>query len=102
MGLALASVSPFLYHWLWKGGNMSWIDQRKYADKFIALFSDNKVMPSEWKHSIPLYIVQQPITVAINAKNFADGIQYNLELYGVEIPPEKLAKSEYSKDFLIH
>jgi hypothetical protein len=45
--------------------------------------------------------VQQPILVAINAKNFADGIQYHLELYGVEIPADKLAWDEFSKDFLI-
>ena len=81
---------------------MSWTDQRRYADKFITLFSDNKVLPSEWKFSIPLYIVQQPITVAINARNFADGIIHNLELYGVEIPDDKLAWDYYSKDFLIN
>jgi hypothetical protein len=80
---------------------MTWIDHRRYSDKFINLFSDNRVLPSEWKYSIPRSIVQQPILVAINAKNFADGIQYHLELYGVEIPADKLAWDEFSKDFLI-
>ena len=81
---------------------MTWIDHRRYSDKFITLFSDNKVLPSEWKYSIPRSIVQQPITVAINARNFADGILYHLELYDVQIPSDKLAWDEFSKDFLIH
>lgn len=80
---------------------MSWVDTRKFADKFINIFADNRVLPSEWKYMIPLFIVQQPITTVINAKNFADGINDHIELYGVDIPPHKLVYERYSKDFLI-
>ena len=78
-----------------------WIDTRKFADKFITPLSDNRVLPSQWKYAIPMFIVQQPITVVINAKNFADGIIHNIEKYGVDIPIDKLAFDEFSKDFML-
>jgi hypothetical protein len=70
---------------------MSWINTSSYAHKFIDLFSENRLFAEDWKFMIPLHIVQQPLAVVTNAKNFADGIQYNIELHGVEIPSELLA-----------
>jgi hypothetical protein len=81
---------------------MTWINGRSFADKFIKIFADNQVLPSEWKYAIPLFIVQSPLPVVINAKNFADGIQQHIEMYGVDIPIEKLAQDPYSKDYLIN
>ena len=78
-----------------------WIDTRKFADKFINPLSDNRVLPSQWKYAIPMFIVQQPITVVINARNFADGIIHNIEKYGIDIPIDKLAYDEFSKDFML-
>ena len=80
---------------------MTWINAHKVAHKIIDILSDNRVMPSEWKYAIPLYIAQQPPPIAYNAKNLADGIQYNLELYAVDIPHEKLATNPYDKDYLL-
>lgn len=80
----------------------AWVNGKSVADKLIKVFSDNLVLPSEWKYAIPLFIVQQPKPLVINAKNFADGIQYNIELYGIDIPPDKLAYDPYSKDYLIN
>ena len=54
---------------------MTWIDSRKVGDKIVDILADNRAMPSEWKSIIPLYIVQQPITVVMNAKYLADGIK---------------------------
>jgi hypothetical protein len=34
-------------------------------------------------------------------KNFIDGMQEHIEIYGVEIPPERLAVDPYSKDYLL-
>lgn len=48
-----------------------------------------------------MFIVQQPITVVINARNFADGIIHNIEKYGIDIPIDKLAYDEFSKDFML-
>lgn len=85
------------------GGGLlaTWINGQSFADKFIKLFADNKVLPSEWKYAIPLFIVQQPLPLVINAKNFADGIQHNIDLYGIDIPADKLAFDPYSDDYLI-
>lgn len=80
---------------------MTWINADKIAHKLIDILSDNRVMPSEWKYAIPLFIAQQPKPIVYNAKNLADGIQYNIELYGVEIPSEKLAIDPYDKDYLL-
>lgn len=70
---------------------MAWVNNREYADKFIKLFLDNRILATQWKYWIPLHIVQQPLPIIINAKNFADGIQHNIELYGVDIPDDALA-----------
>ena len=80
---------------------MAWVNTQQLSDKFVKLFSDNRVLPSEWKYAVPLFIIQQPITVVINAKNFADGIQHNIEKYGVNIPAEQLAFDPYSSDYFV-
>lgn len=81
---------------------MTWINAGKFSEKLVNVFSDNRVMPSEWRFAIPIYLVQQPLPVVINIKNFIDGMQENIEIYGVEIPPDRLAFDPYSKDYLIH
>jgi len=66
-------------------------DTRKIANKFIAIYSDSRVFPIDWKFMIPSFIVQGPYPAIINAKNFADGINHAIELYDIHIPPDKLA-----------
>lgn len=80
---------------------MVWINSRSVAAKLEKVFSDNLVLPSEWKFAIPIHIVQMPLPLVINAKNFADGIQHSIELYGVDIPPNKLAFDPYSQGYLL-
>jgi hypothetical protein len=101
LGLAVAAVSPFVYHTKGRGESMTWVNASKISDKLVNVFSDNRVMPSEWKFAVPIYLVQQPLPVVINIKNFIDGMQHNIELYGVEIPPDRLAHDPYSKDYLL-
>ena len=81
---------------------MVWINSRSVASKLEKIFSDNLVLPSEWRYAIPLHIVQMPLPLVINAKNFADGVQHSIELYGVEIPPDKLPTDPYSQDYLLN
>jgi len=80
---------------------MTWVNSRSISTKLVNIFSDNKVMPSEWRYAVPIYIVQQPLPVVINVKNFIDGMQEHIEIYGVEIPPERLATDAYSLDYLL-
>jgi hypothetical protein len=63
---------------------MTWIDSRSFGEKIIKILSDNRAMPSEWKYHIPIYIVQQPIPIVMNAKYLADGINEAIELYHPE------------------
>ena len=70
---------------------MGWINTTTYAYKFIDLFAENRLFPEDWKFMIPLHIVQQPMAIVANAKNFADGIQHNIEMYGLEVPADLLA-----------
>lgn len=80
---------------------MTYIDARSIADKIAKILSDNRVTPSEWKYVIPMYLVQNPVTIVANAKNLADGIQYNIDLYGPNIPDSLLAYDPISTDYIL-
>ena len=80
---------------------MKWNDASSIGSRLSDLLSDNRILPSDWKYFIPFYIVQQPITIAINAKNLADGINEAIELYDIRIPPEKLVSGRYNQSYLI-
>ena len=60
----------------------------KVAQKIIELMSDNRIHLSEWKYDIPMYIVQQDLPVVANAKNLADGIEYALDRYAIDLPED--------------
>jgi hypothetical protein len=79
---------------------MTWINSRSYANKFIELLSDNRVLPSEWKYHLPIHIVQQPITVVVNAYNLAQGIEDAISLYHPNID-EYLATDPNSQQFTL-
>ena len=68
----------------------------KVAQKIIELLSDNRIHLSEWKYDIPMYIVQQDLPVVANAKNLADGIDYALDRYGIDLPEDIVIA--YSQD----
>jgi hypothetical protein len=80
---------------------VAWIGTDKIAEKMVELLSDNRILPSEWKYAIPLFIVNKPLPIIYNAKNMADGINQYIELNDVDIPPDKLAYDPYSKDYLL-
>lgn len=80
---------------------VAWQGTDKIADKMTALLSDNRVLPSEWKFGVPLFIINKPLPIVYNAKNLADGINYYIEVNGLHIPPDKLAFDPYSKDYLL-
>lgn len=49
---------------------------------------NNEITLSDWKYSIPFYMSQQPDHILIIANNFAEGIKYQQDRYGFDIPPE--------------
>ena len=80
---------------------MTWINANKISDAIVKILSDKRVTPSEWKYAIPMFLVQQPITVVLNAKNLADGINEAIEKYHPDLPVDKLAFDEQSTDYFI-
>jgi len=70
---------------------MTYINAQKIADQIVKILSDNRVTPSEWKYAVPLFLVQNPITVVLNAKNLADGINEHIEKYHPDLPQDQLA-----------
>lgn len=60
----------------------------KVAQKIIELMSDNRIHLSDWKYDIPMYIAQQDLPILANAKNLADGIDYAMERYGIDLPED--------------
>lgn len=61
---------------------------RHVTDKLIDLLSDSRILMSDWKYDIPTQIVQQDLPVLANAKNLADGINYAIERYGLDLPED--------------
>lgn len=61
---------------------------RHVTDKLIDLLSDSRILMSDWKYDIPTQIVQQDLPILANAKNLADGINYAIERYGLDLPED--------------
>lgn len=79
---------------------MTWIDSRKFGEKIVNVLSDNRATPSEWKQIIPLYIVQQPITIVMNAKYLADGINEHIEMYHPDVDFYMPSGTSYIQEYL--
>jgi hypothetical protein len=50
---------------------------------------------------IPIFLVQQPLPIAINAKWLADGINEKIQLYDVKIPDGMENPREYQKEWFV-
>lgn len=64
------------------------LPSNKIALKLIELFSDSRILPSQWKFDIPSHMVQQQKQIVANIKNFADGVEYNLSKYNIDVEAE--------------
>lgn len=61
---------------------------KKIAEKIADMMSDNRLTISDWKYVIPMYLLQEPDNVMIVSKNLADGINYQMDRHGLDIPAE--------------
>lgn len=75
------------------------IKAEKIAHKLADLMADSRFTLSDWKYLIPFYLLKQEDSILIKAKNFADGIDYQMERHGIDIPPEFVVA--YSEDNMI-
>ena len=80
---------------------MSFVSPRKISESVVKLLSDNKVYPSEWRHMIPILLVQGALPTVINAKLLADGINEKIEIYDIPIPPEVINPQEHQKEWFL-
>lgn len=80
---------------------MTYINAQKIADQIVKILSDNRVTPSEWKYAIPLFLVQNPVTIVLNAKNLADGIDEAIEKYHPDLPQDQLAYDPNDERFML-
>ena len=71
----------------------------KVAHKIADLMSDSRYTLSDWKYMIPFYLLRQDDSTMIKAKNFADGINYQMDRHGLDIPAEFVVA--YPEDKLI-
>lgn len=73
----------------------------KVAQKIIELMSDNRIHLSDWKYDIPMYIAQQDLPILANAKNLADGINYAMERYGIDLPEDMVVAYSGDKQTIV-
>jgi hypothetical protein len=61
---------------------------QRIAEQIVELMSDNRITLADWKYSIPFYMTQQPDHILIISNNFAEGIKYQHNRVGFDVPPE--------------
>ena len=64
------------------------IKTEKVAKKLADIFADNRLTLSDWKYMIPFYLLKEQMQIVTVAKNFADGIKYQIDRHGLDIPAE--------------
>lgn len=69
------------------------------AEKLADLMSDSRYSLSDWKYLIPYYLLNQGAGILPKAKNFADGINYQMDKEGIDLPPEFVVA--YPEDSMI-
>lgn len=69
------------------------------AEKLADLMADSRYTLSDWKYLIPYYLLNQGGSILPKAKNFADGINYQMDKEGIDLPPEFVVA--YPEDSMI-
>lgn len=75
------------------------INIEKVAHKLADLMADSRYTLSDWKYMIPFYLTKHDDSIIIKAKNLADGINYQMDRQGIDIPAEFVVA--YPEDKLI-
>lgn len=75
------------------------ISSVKIAEQLIKLLSNMNVSSSQWKFAIPDRLTEEHLGILANAKNLADGINYQLDRKGIDIDPELMVSSSEHKQY---
>lgn len=72
------------------------ISAEKIARAIIKLLADSRISSNQWKFDIPDHITNEHMGLVANAKNLADGINYQLDRKGLDIPEDLMIASRDS------
>ena len=75
------------------------ISGEKIARLIINVLSDSRISLNQWKFDIPDHLTNQHFGIVANAKNLADGINYQIERKGLDISDEILVVSRDKKEY---
>jgi hypoxanthine-guanine phosphoribosyltransferase len=76
------------------------IKVEKVAQKLADLMADSRLTLSDWKYAIPFYLMKQEDSIVITAKNLADGVNYQIDRHGLDIPDKFIVA--YPEDKLVN
>ena len=77
-----------------------YISAEKIAKKIIELFANNQITQNQWKFDIPDHITDENMAILASAKNLADGINYQIDRHGLDIPDKFIVA--YPEDKLVN
>lgn len=72
------------------------ISAEKIARAIIKLLADSRISSNQWKFDISDHITNEHMGLVANAKNLADGINYQLDRKGLDIPEDLMIASRDS------
>jgi hypothetical protein len=76
------------------------IASNKIANKIIDLLANMHISSNQWRFSIPEHILDQHMGIIANAKNFAEGFEYQMNLRGIEVPERLMVVSREYKEYI--
>lgn len=78
------------------------ISSNKISRKLVDLFANSQVTQNQWKFDITEDILDEHIGIIATAKNFADGINYQIDRHGIEIPADLIVASREYNEHIVH
>ncbi len=62
------------------------IPTERISEQLVKLLSDSRIHPDQWRYWIPQHITEENMHIISNAKNFADGINEQLDELEIRLP----------------
>lgn len=76
------------------------ISGEKIAKAIIKLLADSRISTNQWKFDIPDHLTNEHMGIVANAKNLADGINYQLDRKGLDIPEDLMVASRDRQEYI--
>lgn len=76
------------------------ISGEKIAKAIIKLLADSRISTTQWKFDISDHLTNEHMGIVANAKNLADGINYQLDRKGLDIPEDLMVASRDRQEYI--